>query len=362
MMRKQMTRVFDELLTEDNSVVYIGEDVQHGGYYLVTDGLHKKFPLRVRDFPPDETTLVGAAIGFAQAGLTPILEIPYGKYLDCGADMFFEAVIANWLSNGKQPNGMVVRLQGFDKGIFGGNFHTHNMLNFPPGLDVVCFSNGSDYVRGMRFLKQQAKAGRVVMSVDSTDLLNRRHLSDEKKDEFMLSHFPSRDDERQKPYSFDEIVVYAPRVAPVEDNAAVAASGKAISGKKKKSATKPQIVLVTYGNGVPTSLLAQDALSAQYPEHDVVVLETPCLSQTPAQLLEYFAANHKAIEKVVFADVCKQGPGMPLAARLADLQAAKTLQRADWRLIGAAPTYNPLGTYLTFLSVDDIVSAVTAMQ
>lgn len=115
-----MTRVFDELLGKYKNLVYVGEDVQHGGYYLVTDGLYKKYPTRVRDFPPDETTLVGAAMGFSQSGLVPILEIPYAKYLDCAADMFYEAVISNWLSNGKQPNGMVIRLQGFDKGIFGG--------------------------------------------------------------------------------------------------------------------------------------------------------------------------------------------------------------------------------------------------
>lgn len=331
-----MTKVFDEILGDDNSVVYIGEDVQHGGYYLVTDGLHKKYPLRVRDFPPDETTLVGAAIGFSQAGLTPILEIPYSKYLDCGADMFFEAIISNWLSNGKQPNGMVIRLQGFDKGIFGGNFHTHNMLYFPPGLDVVCFSNGYDYARGMRYLKQQAKAGRVVMSVDSTDLLNRRHLSEERKDEFMLSTYP---DKNQSTYHFDEINVYEPRTTIGKD--------------------KSQIVIITYGNGVPTSLLAQDQLSEKFPNHQVVVVETPCISKTPSQLVDY-VRNHK-IDKIVFADVCKQGVGMPLASRLVDLQEQKVMNSIDWRVIGASPTYNPLGTYLTFLSVEDIVSSVESM-
>lgn len=89
-------------------------------------------------------------MGFSQVGLLTVLEIPYAKYLDCAADMFNELVLLNWLSNGRQPCGMVVRLQGFDKGIFGGNFHTHNMLQIPPGLDVVCFSNGRDYVKGMR--------------------------------------------------------------------------------------------------------------------------------------------------------------------------------------------------------------------
>lgn len=57
---------------------------------VVLDGLAKKFPMRVMDFPPEETALLGAAIGYSQVGLIPIVEIPYAKYLDCGADMFFE--------------------------------------------------------------------------------------------------------------------------------------------------------------------------------------------------------------------------------------------------------------------------------
>lgn len=45
-MRKQMTRLYEELLRANTDMVYIGEDVQHGGYYLVTEGLEKSFPLR----------------------------------------------------------------------------------------------------------------------------------------------------------------------------------------------------------------------------------------------------------------------------------------------------------------------------
>ncbi len=122
-----MTRVVAETLGKYPDVVYIGEDVQHGGYYLVTDGLAKKYPGRVIDFPPDETTLLGAAMGYSQTGLTPIIEIPYAKYLDCGVDTFYELAISNWLTNGQRPNGMIVRVQGFDRGVFGGNFHTHNV-------------------------------------------------------------------------------------------------------------------------------------------------------------------------------------------------------------------------------------------
>ena len=45
-MRKHMTRLYEELLRANTDMVYIGEDVQHGGYYLVTEGLEKSFPLR----------------------------------------------------------------------------------------------------------------------------------------------------------------------------------------------------------------------------------------------------------------------------------------------------------------------------
>jgi hypothetical protein len=35
-MRKHMTEVIDEQLAKHSNLVYIGEDVVHGGYYLVT--------------------------------------------------------------------------------------------------------------------------------------------------------------------------------------------------------------------------------------------------------------------------------------------------------------------------------------
>lgn len=48
--------------------------------------------------------------------------------------------------------------------------------HIPPGVDVVCYSNGEDYVRGFRNAVAQARTGRVVVFIDSTNLLNLRHL------------------------------------------------------------------------------------------------------------------------------------------------------------------------------------------
>jgi hypothetical protein len=334
----------------------------------VTDGLAKKYPTRVHDFPPDETALVGAAWGYAQAGLAPILEIPYAKYLDCAADMFNEICITNWLTNGREAPGLMIRLQGFDKGTFGGNFHTHNMLNIPPGLDVVCYSNGLDYVRGMRYLmrqtSQQQGGARVCMSVDCTDLLNRRHLYPDAADGFFLHQYPeqsSADAAGNVEMTFEDVVFYAPDSASKAKCSSIAAS--------KLDLPKIKLVIVSYGNGLPTSLIAMNAMVEKkiVAADEVLVVDSPYLSRPPAQLQSLLADLTATASKgagagpaVVLADICKEGPGMPFASFVVSLQAAGALP-SQWRAVGAQPTYNPLGQLLTFLSAEDIEKAALSM-
>jgi len=318
-MRRCMTRAVDELLSTRENAVYIGEDVEHGGYYRVTEGLRQKHGWRVADFPPDETSLLGVALGYSQVGLLPIVELPYAKYLDCGADMFFETVIMNWLSAGQRPSGLILRLQGFDKGVFGGNFHTHNNLHLPPGLDVVAYSNGEDYTRGLRHAAAQAAAGRVVMLVDSTDLLNRRHLHE--KDNAWMRPYPK---DVSEVMDFDEVCQYG---------------------------EGSELLIVSYGNGVPTSLRARHSLMQDHGVQGVTVLDVPYLSGTPAGLLDVLPG----FSRVVFADPCKLGQH-PHAGLVVKLQ-NEGLLPAAWRSVAAAPTYNPLGSTVTFLNEADIVEA-----
>lgn len=323
-MRKHMTSVIDEMLTQNPKLVYLGEDVIHGGYYLVTDGLAKKFPMRVMDFPPEETALLGAAIGYSQVGLIPIVEIPYAKYLDCGADMFFEAIIANWLSNGTQPNGMIIRLQGFSRGVFGGNYHTHNTLHLPPGLDVVCYSNGPDYARGFRYAVQQAQAGRVVMFVDSTNLLNMRHCLED------------GDKAWQFPYTKADDIVPWTEVTQYGN------------GKK--------VGIVTYGNSVLQALKAQQILKEKYNQTEVTVIDSPLLSELSDKLAELVPT----FENLIFADDCKIGQN-PFGGLIQILQQKKKLPQ-KWISVAAQPTYNPLGATLTFTNDQDIIDAYLQLQ
>lgn len=311
----------------------------------------------MHDFPPDETALVGAAWGYAQAGLAPVLEIPYAKYLDCASDIFYEICATHWLTNGRERPGLMIRLQGFDKGTFGGNYHTHNSLHIPPGLDVVCYSNGQDYVRGVRYLlRQAAQAGRVCMSVDCTELLNRRHLYPDRMDGFFLSSFPASEvGGPEQEMGFDDVVLYRPN-----------STSRAGCGAVLKSdilMAKIKLVVVSYGNGLPTSLIAVNNLvaSGAFAMDEVLVVDSPYLSKPPKQLelllQELKTANPSAA--LVLADICKNGPAMPFSSFAVKLQ-NEGLLPARWRAIGAANTYNPLGKLLTFLSSEDIEKASIA--
>jgi hypothetical protein len=78
--------------------------------------------------------------------------------------MMAEIAILPWLTNSnnnKSPGcaGMVIQLQGFDRGLFGGNLHTHNSLSnvLLPSINMMCYSNGHDYVWGLRHAMDQVR-------------------------------------------------------------------------------------------------------------------------------------------------------------------------------------------------------------
>mmetsp|Transcript_57551 Transcript_57551/g.115552 ORF Transcript_57551/g.115552 Transcript_57551/m.115552 type:complete len:473 (-) Transcript_57551:149-1567(-) len=452
-MRKMMTKCLEEVMRENRGLVYLGEDVEHGGYYLVTDGLAKKFPGRVIDMPPDETSLLGIGWGIAQYSninsnsnsggpLVVVVEIPYAKYLDCGADMLHEIVTSNWLthanrnrdSNDSDDNhskcvdnndssnggsgsgrgsgcvGLVIRLQGFDRGVFGGNFHTHNALPLPPGLDVVVHSNGADWCRGFRHAVSAAKQGRVVLVVDSTDLLNRRHLNPEAKDGAMTLPYPTQTthsrSEATAMLGFDAVLrhghgIASPRFAPKpppplslgtkdtgRDAAAAAASAATFAqggGRGGGGVVEEwdDLTIVTYGTGVVAARNAQRSSEPQ--GYSVGVVEVPCVSAVPQGLAHALSRSRT----VLFADPCKlsQAPLLHFTATLqkqgvlgrqtttttetareraeaggaADISKQGNTETAtwwrDWAVVAAQSTYNPLGSTVTFLSEADILEA-----
>ena len=177
------------------------------------------------------------------------------------------------------------------------------------------------------------------MSVDCTDLLNRRHFDPvDLKDSLYLTDYPEDENDER---SFDEITIYTHAV-----------------NKKSKGRS---VAIVTYGNGVPTATQAVMNILADSHVKDLSslsVIDCPYLTAPPKELCSALAS--KQFDLVLFADVCKEGPGMPLAGMGAILQRSGDLS-VPWHAIGAQFTYNPLGNTLTFLSAEDISDGIKSL-
>src|SRR5699024_5488104 len=74
---KAMAEVIAKEMEKNEEVFVMGEDVgAYGGIFGSTEGLLEKFgPDRIMDTPISETGFIGAAIGAAQEGMRPIVEL-----------------------------------------------------------------------------------------------------------------------------------------------------------------------------------------------------------------------------------------------------------------------------------------------
>ena len=132
----------------DARVIVIGEDVAEGGPYLATKGLSEEFGReRVRNTPISESAVCGVAVGAAQAGLRPVIEIMYIDFITLALDpLINQAAKAHFMSGGQLTVPMVLRTQGGASGR-GAAQHSQSLeawLIHIPGLKVVMPSNAAD--------------------------------------------------------------------------------------------------------------------------------------------------------------------------------------------------------------------------
>lgn len=125
----------------DPRVVVMGEDVAEGGPYTATAGLAEEFGRqRVIDTPISEATVCGVAIGAAQSGLRPVLEIMYIDFVALALDQLVnQAAKAHFMSGGQLRVPLVLRTQG-GAGHRSGAQHSQSLeswLVHTPGLKVV---------------------------------------------------------------------------------------------------------------------------------------------------------------------------------------------------------------------------------
>ncbi len=101
-----------QAMEADERVVLLGEDIgAMGGAFTVTEGLLEAFgPTRVMDTPISETGFVGAAIGMALAGWTPVVELQFADFFGVCFDQIYNHMAKiHYMSGGRMAVPMVLR-------------------------------------------------------------------------------------------------------------------------------------------------------------------------------------------------------------------------------------------------------------
>ncbi len=235
-----INQALHDLFIKYPQALLFGEDVaQKGGVYTVTKGMHKAFKSnRIFNTLLDETTILGLAQGFANMGMLPFPEIQYLAYFHNACDQIRgEACSLQFFSNDQYRNPMVMRVAGlgYQRG-FGGHFHNDNSvtaLRDIPGLIVGCASRGDDAAMMLRTLTALAKVdGRVSAFLEPIALYMTKDL------------YEAGDTKWSFPY-------------PALDQALE------LGAERVYHPDATDMLIVTFGNGVPFALRTAKAVEAQ---------------------------------------------------------------------------------------------------
>ena len=139
-----------ELMEAHEECLLYGQDVGRrlGGVFREAATLAQKFgDHRVFNTPIQEAFIVGSTVGMSAVGLKPIVEVQFADYIWPGLNQLFTEVSrSNYLSNGKWPVSMILRVPTGAYGS-GGPYHSssvESVLTNIRGIKIVYPSNGAD--------------------------------------------------------------------------------------------------------------------------------------------------------------------------------------------------------------------------
>ena len=135
-------------MRRDASVVALGEDLGRGGIFGQYKGLLAQFGAqRIIDTPISESTIMGAAVGMALAGLRPVVEMRVADFAMCAMDEIVNQAAKNRFMFGGQ--GRVPLVARLPIGLWAGSAAQHSQsfeawFAHLPGVVVVCPSTPQD--------------------------------------------------------------------------------------------------------------------------------------------------------------------------------------------------------------------------
>ncbi len=140
----------EELMRKHPECLLYGQDVGRrlGGVFREAATLAQKFgDDRVFNTPIQEAFIVGSTVGMSAVGLKPIVEVQFADYIWPGLNQLFTEVSrSNYLTNGKYPVSMILRVPTGAYGN-GGPYHSSSVETVVcniKGIKVVYPSTGAD--------------------------------------------------------------------------------------------------------------------------------------------------------------------------------------------------------------------------
>ena len=133
----------------DPSVFVMGEDIGPlGGVYGNTRGLIEEFGAeRIRDTPISETAFIGAAVGAAQDGMRPVVELMFVDFFGVCFDAIYNLMAKNIYFSGGNVKVPMVLMTSTGGGYSDGGQHSqclYGTFAHLPGMKVVAPSNAYD--------------------------------------------------------------------------------------------------------------------------------------------------------------------------------------------------------------------------
>jgi 2-oxoisovalerate dehydrogenase E1 component len=326
----QINRGLQDLMLKYPQALVFGEDVaRKGGVYTVTRGLWERFGRRrVFNTLLDETTILGLAQGFGTLGYLPIPEIQYLAYFHNACDQIRgEACSLQFFSNGQFRNPMIMRVAslGYQRG-FGGHFHNDNStaaLRDIPGLVIGCPSRGDDAVNMLRTMAALAQVdGRVCAFLEPIALYMTKDLH-ERDDGLWMFPYPAAG-QALEPWAAR---TYHPEAA--------------------------DLLIVTFGNGVPMALRVARTLRDDY-EIGVRVLDLRWLKPLDREAIQQAASECAAV--VIFDEGRPDGG---IGEAVVTLLAEGGYPSSAIRRVTGADCYIPLAdaANLILASENDLMAA-----
>lgn len=330
----QINQALHDLMAKYPQTLLFGEDVaQKGGVYTVTKGLQKTFKgARVFNTLLDETMILALAQGYANMGMLPIPEIQYLAYFHNACDQIRgEAASLQFFSNNQYRNPMLVRMAGlgYQRG-FGGHFHNDNSitaLRDIPGLVVGCPSRGDDAATMLRTLAALAQVdGRVTVFLEPIALYMTKDLHGAGDGQWLF------------PY-------------PAPGEAMALGEGRVYNDDAD------DLLVITYGNGVPMALRAARGIEAEL-GWKVRVADLRWL----VPLNEGFiAAQAKNAKRIIVLDEGRHSAGVGEGVITALAEAG--FGAVPMRRVVGADTYTPLAgaAFLVLPGEADVAAAARAL-